>query len=629
MIIFEVKISDVKMKKNKVIALGVLFFSFSTLFAQVHFDADFESGNINTVTQVDSNEYEVTTRRDIGGRWFYFRITGVKDKEIGVTVTSSDVDRPMYSYDDKSWKRFTKEEAPYINYFRKKYERDTVYVAYYIPYTFSYLQSRIAEWRKSPFVIEVDTLGYGEKGLPLQELLITDPFTPDTGKIQVWIHARTHPGETPSSYQFDGIVQTLLSNDPVVQYYREKVEFHLIPFVNPEGVYYGNSRTNPEGVDLEREWAKSDEDVAPEVKALRRHMQEVNAKRVISVFQNLHSQASNSCTFWIHTASSTSEKYYRIEHQYANLATSDISYFNKDDYSYSNLHRYFPEGYLWDHYKDKVLALTYETPYDYYSDGEEVTNENLYAIGQRTVYAIGEYLKLSHPRRIILDNEDAVVTGIWQKDTCGTEFFGDYFLTTPAGDGSAKIVYLTDSIDEGDYDVYAWYPVNENFAFDANFQVEAGGEVKSIEKTEKTAGGQWNFLTGVELTRKGQIKITLTNKASGTVAADAFRIIYRGKPNVVESLVQIKDFSLAQNYPNPFNPATRISFKLNKPGNVKLEVFNSLGQKIAVLENEYLSPGHYEVVFDADKYPALASGVYYYRLDFNGESLTKPMVLLK
>ena len=614
--------------------LPFLFFPF-LISAQIQFDDNFESGNIKDVKQIDSTHFEVTTRKDNGGRWFYFRISGVKNKKVGVTVTTSDVTRPMYSYDNETFVRFTREEAPYVNYFEKKFEKDTVYVAYYTPYTFTYLQKRIAEWRQNPYVISVDTIGYGEKGLPLQDIVLTDPFAPSSEKLQVWIHARTHPGETPGSFQFDGILQTLLSDDPVIEYYRQKIIFHLIPFVNPEGVYYGFSRTNPEYVDLERQWATDDSTVAPEVLALRNHMKEVNKFKLISVFQNIHSQASDRCTFWIHTASSTSDRYYRIEHQFANLATSDIPYFVQDDYSYSNLKDYFPEGFIWNNYGDKVLALTYETPYDYYSDGEEVTNENLYEIGRRDVYAIGEFLKLSHPKRIILDNEAAVVTGEWQRDTSGIEFFGDYFLISAAGNGENKIVYSTGNIQKGKYDIYAWYPTREDFAYNTRFKIQTDWESLTIEKTEKTAGAQWNFLSEVNLQNGGEIKITIDNAAAGIVAADAFRIIYRGEPNSVKEHLIAYDFRLEQNYPNPFGTEqsdthlTHIPFTLAKPGNVNLTVFNALGQKIAVLKNGFLRKGRYEVTFNPQDFGRLASGVYYYRLTFNGKSITKPMVFLK
>ncbi len=75
-------------------------------------------------------------------------------------------------------------------------------------------------------------------------------------------------------------------------------------------------------------------------------------------------------------------------------------------------------------------------------------------------------------------------------------------------------------------------------------------------------------------------------------------------------------FSLFQNYPNPFNPTTKIKFDIPpsrgaRGVTVGLTVYDALGREIAVLVNEVLKPGSYEVEFDGSNYP---SGVYFYRL---------------
>jgi len=188
------------------------------IYSQIKFDADFESGNLNTVSTSDSINFTVTTVEDIYDRWFYFRITGVKEKFIRVNISykySNSVDRPMYSYDDREYIRFTESEAPQRNMFQKTFEQDTVYVAYYMPYNFSYMQERLAEWEESDYVI-LDTLGFTDHNLPMQEMILTDRSEPDENNLRVWIHARTHPGETPSLWHFDGIVQTLLKDDDVI-----------------------------------------------------------------------------------------------------------------------------------------------------------------------------------------------------------------------------------------------------------------------------------------------------------------------------------------------------------------------------------------------------------------------------
>jgi photosystem II stability/assembly factor-like uncharacterized protein len=97
-------------------------------------------------------------------------------------------------------------------------------------------------------------------------------------------------------------------------------------------------------------------------------------------------------------------------------------------------------------------------------------------------------------------------------------------------------------------------------------------------------------------------------------------------------------YSLSQNYPNPFNPSTKISFTIPKSplsfgeGNapsvrgVRLCIYDMLGSEVAVLVNEALQPGSYEIEFDASKLP---TGTYFYRLSTDGFTETKKMVLIK
>lgn len=85
-------------------------------------------------------------------------------------------------------------------------------------------------------------------------------------------------------------------------------------------------------------------------------------------------------------------------------------------------------------------------------------------------------------------------------------------------------------------------------------------------------------------------------------------------------------YSLSQNYPNPFNPSTTIRYGLPERSHVMLEVYNTLGQRVAMLVNEELDAGYYEVVFDAAH---LASGVYLYRIQAGDYVRTMKLVLMK
>ncbi|MDF1545622.1 MAG: T9SS type A sorting domain-containing protein [bacterium] len=85
-------------------------------------------------------------------------------------------------------------------------------------------------------------------------------------------------------------------------------------------------------------------------------------------------------------------------------------------------------------------------------------------------------------------------------------------------------------------------------------------------------------------------------------------------------------FSLAQNYPNPFNPSTVIDFSIPKAGDVKLKVFNILGQSVRTLIDGPMSAGQHTVYFDASGLP---SGIYFYRLTSLAGSSTRKMALIK
>jgi hypothetical protein len=90
-------------------------------------------------------------------------------------------------------------------------------------------------------------------------------------------------------------------------------------------------------------------------------------------------------------------------------------------------------------------------------------------------------------------------------------------------------------------------------------------------------------------------------------------------------------FALGQNYPNPFNPTTVISYSTDKDGRVLVEVFNLLGQRVAVLIDEELPAGEYEVTWNGrDQHGRqAATGVYFYRLTAGGKTQTRKMVLLR
>jgi hypothetical protein len=96
--------------------------------------------------------------------------------------------------------------------------------------------------------------------------------------------------------------------------------------------------------------------------------------------------------------------------------------------------------------------------------------------------------------------------------------------------------------------------------------------------------------------------------------------------SVEEELLIPNEITLEQNYPNPFNPSTTIKFSLPSSGSATLKIYNTLGEEVAVLIDNELTTGTYELEWNAGGLP---SGIYFYHLLTEGFVETKKMLLLK
>ena len=88
----------------------------------------------------------------------------------------------------------------------------------------------------------------------------------------------------------------------------------------------------------------------------------------------------------------------------------------------------------------------------------------------------------------------------------------------------------------------------------------------------------------------------------------------------------VTGYQLLANYPNPFNPETTIRYQVKNSGKVKLAVFNSLGQKVADLDNNYRATGSYQLTWNAEN---LASGIYYIVLETPSNRAVQKALLMK
>jgi hypothetical protein len=142
--------------------------------------------------------------------------------------------------------------------------------------------------------------------------------------------------------------------------------------------------------------------------------------------------------------------------------------------------------------------------------------------------------------------------------------------------------------------------------------------------------------TLVNLKAKGKDLTSIKIKKAMAFGMDAMPLELELSPELnlevaknSESLPQ--HFSLSQNYPNPFNPQTSIRYALPQDAQVRLVIYNVLGQRVKTLVDEFQSAGYKTEWWDGkdEKGDQVASGVYFYRLEADKFSEVKRMLLVK
>ncbi len=260
-------------------------------------------------------------------------------------------------------------------------------------YFYADLLADIEEWKESPYVTEVRSIGKTVQDRDIWELEITSESPGVESRQRVTIHARTHPHEIQAWWVVENVIEYLLSDDPYAAHLREKIRFHIYPMYNPDGVELQTTRYNANGVDLEREWDK--EDAEPEPVALKGRFQEfMNSSQPIKVALNLHSSSNPERYFWFHDPTGTSEEFAGLQRSYIAAVRSYFTMIMPWDYAVSWTDiapTHFPESWFWYNYGTDVMALTYE---DIFSHSLETEDAHFDSAGVALLIGVGDYLKI-------------------------------------------------------------------------------------------------------------------------------------------------------------------------------------------------------------------------------------------
>ncbi len=147
-----------------------------------------------------------------------------------------------------------------------------------------------------------------------------------------------------------------------------------------------------------------------------------------------------------------------------------------------------------------------------------------------------------------------------------------------------------------------------------------------------TSGGSYNSTYYSKLWSLTKYFTTnLLRKSSSALASLIYTAwIDAGKPlptDVKSEEFIANSFELYQNYPNPFNPSTNITFSVNNPSDVSIEIFNGIGELVKHENFGFLGQGKYNYYFKADS--DMPSGIYIYKLTSNNNFKSNKMILVK
>lgn len=204
--------------------------------------------------------------------------------------------------------------------------------------------------------------------------------------------------------------------------------------------------------------------------------------------------------------------------------------------------------------------------------------------------------------------------------------------TTGSGPCASQDAYV--NVTGGTVSVSMNAPRTGNYAIKVNYLLTAGSASADVFVNGNNAGtlsfgGNNNTLLDVNL---GNLNLTAgantfeIRNVTGSLGIDRMDLFEVTTATSLDRNELPDGFALSNNYPNPFNPTTSIDFTLPVSADVRLVVYNVLGQRVAVLADGLYAPGTHTVRFDGR---AMASGTYLFRFETGSHSVTRKMTLLK
>ena len=252
----------------------------------------FDAGAIEVVASNSCDDIRLNIRSDSHSefrQWFYFRMQGGAGQACRIVFENAGLCtyvegwrdyRAVASYDHRHWFRVATVFDGQRLVITHVPERDSVYYAYFEPYSWERHLDLLGRAEASPLA-RVRDLGSSVEG---RDINLVTVGAPDAGKRALWVIARQHPGETMAEWFVDGMLERLLNtSDPVARALLARAVVHIVPNMNPDGGVRGNLRTNAAGANLNREWLSPSAERSPEVLHVRAAMAETGVDAFLDV----------------------------------------------------------------------------------------------------------------------------------------------------------------------------------------------------------------------------------------------------------------------------------------------------------------------------------------------------------
>lgn len=252
---------------------------------------NFDAGAIEVVSAIDVENIQLNLRQDSNAefmQWFYFRLQGARDQDACIRILNAGAAtypdgwenyRAVASYDRENWFRVETEFDGKVMTIKHTPETDSVYYAYFEPYSWERHLALLGSVAQSEQV-RVEDLGNTVDGRDLNVVVVGNP----SAKKKVWIIARQHPGETMAEWLVEGTLNALLDlANPIARAILDKAVLYIVPNMNPDGSVRGNLRTNAAGANLNREWMTPSIETSPEVYYVKKKIEEVGCDLFLDI----------------------------------------------------------------------------------------------------------------------------------------------------------------------------------------------------------------------------------------------------------------------------------------------------------------------------------------------------------